>query len=107
MDANDTSEIPTPDTIDVRALDRKIWWRIIPFAIILYVISILDRVNIGYAALTMNADLGIDPYLFGIISGIFFVSYIIFQVPSSQLLTKTGARIWLFLIMVSWGLSRC
>jgi MFS transporter, ACS family, tartrate transporter len=104
MDANDTSEIPTPGTIDVRALDRKIWWRIIPFAIILYVISILDRVNIGYAALTMNADLGIDPYLFGIISGIFFVSYIIFQVPSSQLLTKTGARIWLFLIMVSWGI---
>ena len=103
MAANETSGIPTRGTIDVRALDRKIWWRIIPFAIILYVISILDRVNIGYAALTMNADLGIDPYLFGIISGIFFVSYIIFQVPSSQLLTKTGARIWLFLIMVSWG----
>jgi len=104
MDTDETSGILTSDTIDIRALDRKIWWRIIPFAIILYVISILDRVNIGYAALTMNADLGIDPYLFGIISGIFFVSYIIFQVPSSQLLTKTGARIWLFLIMVSWGI---
>jgi len=103
MKPGDTREILKPDTIDVRALDRKVWWRIIPFAVILYVISILDRVNIGYAALTMNADLGIEPYLFGIISGIFFVSYIIFQVPSSQLLTKTGARIWLFLIMVSWG----
>jgi MFS transporter, ACS family, tartrate transporter len=104
MDISDPNEIAVTDTIDVRALDRKIWWRIIPFAIILYMISILDRVNIGYAALTMNADLGIDPYLFGIISGIFFVSYIIFQVPSSQLLAKTGARSWLFLIMVSWGI---
>jgi ACS family tartrate transporter-like MFS transporter len=103
MDPDYTTEIQNPDTVDIGALDRKIWWRIIPFAIILYVISILDRVNIGYAALTMNADLGIDPYLFGIISGIFFVSYIVFQVPSSQLLTRTGARIWLFLIMVSWG----
>jgi ACS family tartrate transporter-like MFS transporter len=85
------------------ALDRKIWWRIIPFVLVLYVISILDRVNIGYAALTMNADLGIDPFLFGIVSGIFFVSYILFEVPSNQILAKTGARIWLFRIMVSWG----
>jgi len=94
---------PARDTIDVRALDRKIWWRIIPFAVVLYVISILDRANIGFAALTMNADLGIDPYVFGIISGIFFVSYILFQVPASQLLAKTGARTWLTLTIVSWG----
>ena len=84
MNPVDTREIQGPDTIDIGALDRKIWWRIIPFAIILYVISVLDRVNIGYAALTMNADLGIDPYLFGIISGIFFVSYIIFQYPAAS-----------------------
>ncbi|HET6581772.1 MAG TPA: MFS transporter [Methanoregula sp.] len=103
MDPDDTGRTLDALTVDVRALDRKIWWRIIPFAIILYVISILDRVNIGFAALTMNADLGIDPYLFGIISGVFFISYIIFQVPSSQLLAKTGARFWLFLIMASWG----
>jgi len=96
----------TPDPVtdmDVAALDRKIWWRIIPFALALYVVSILDRVNIGYAALTMNADLGIDPFLFGAVSGIFFVSYIIFEVPSNQYLARTGARVWLFRIMASWG----
>jgi len=97
---------PHPDTLamDTAALDRKVWWRIIPFIVVLYIISILDRVNVGYAALTMNADLGIDPAFFGFISGIFFVSYVIFEIPSNQILVRTGARIWLCRIMVSWGL---
>jgi ACS family tartrate transporter-like MFS transporter len=99
-----THEDTSPGTIDVRALDRKIWWRIIPFVVILYIISILDRVNIGYAALTMNADLGIDPFLYGVIAGIFFVSYVLFEVPGNQILARTGARIWLCRIMVSWGI---
>jgi ACS family tartrate transporter-like MFS transporter len=90
--------------VDEKALGRKIWWRIIPFVVILLIISILDRVNIGYAALTMNADLGIDPALFGFLSGIFFVSYVLFEIPSNQILIRTGARIWLCRIMVSWGL---
>ncbi|MDP3564345.1 MAG: hypothetical protein Q8R70_07615, partial [Methanoregula sp.] len=89
--------LSAPD-IDEDALDRKVWWRIIPFVVLLYVISIIDRVNIGYAALTMNADLGIDPALFGFLSGIFFVGYVIFEVPSNQFLMRTGARIWLFRI---------
>ncbi len=72
--------------------------------VILLVICIIDRVNIGYAALTMNADLGIDPAFFGFISGIFFISYVIFEVPSNQILVRTGARIWLCRIMVSWGI---
>jgi MFS transporter, ACS family, tartrate transporter len=100
-DVNDGSQ-PVSD-IDEEALDRKVWWRIIPFVVILLIISILDRVNIGYAALTMNADLGIDPALFGFLSGIFFIGYVIFEVPSNQFLIRTGARIWLFRIMVSWG----
>jgi ACS family tartrate transporter-like MFS transporter len=101
---NEVNNIPPlePD-IDEDALDRKVWWRILPFVVILLIISILDRVNIGYAALTMNADLGIDPALFGFLSGIFFVSYVIFEVPSNQFLIRTGARVWLFRIMVSWG----
>jgi MFS transporter, ACS family, tartrate transporter len=95
---------PPGGAVDKEALDRKVWWRIIPFVMILFVISILDRVNVGYAALTMNADLGIDPAFFGFISGIFFVSYVIFEVPSNQFLVRTGARIWLTRIMVSWGI---
>jgi ACS family tartrate transporter-like MFS transporter len=92
-----------PD-IDEAALDRKIWWRIIPFVVLMYFICILDRVNIGYAALTMNPDLGIDPAVFGFISGIFFVSYVLLEVPSNQLLVRAGPRKWLFRIMVSWGI---
>ena len=97
-------EIDPSPGIDIGKMDRKIWWRIIPFILVLYVISILDRINIGYAALTMNAELGIDPFLFGFISGIFFISYILFEVPGNQILARTGARIWLFRIMVSWGI---
>lgn len=97
-------EISPVGDIDEAALDRKVWWHIIPFVVVLLVICILDRVNIGYAALTMNADLGIDPAFFGFISGIFFISYVIFEVPSNQFLVRTGARIWLFRIMVSWGI---
>lgn len=102
-----TRENPVPlvfRDIDEDAIDRKVWWHIIPFVAILLVIAILDRVNIGYAALTMNADLGIDPALFGFISGIFFVSYVICEVPSNQFLVRTGARIWLTRIMISWGI---
>jgi MFS transporter, ACS family, tartrate transporter len=101
--ANCEGTLPVGD-IDETALDRKVWWHIIPFIVILLVICILDRVNIGYAALTMNADLGIDPAFFGFISGIFFISYVIFEVPSNQFLVRTGARIWLFRIMISWGI---
>ncbi|MDD1690640.1 MAG: MFS transporter [Methanoregula sp.] len=101
-----TSGPPSPQPsgdIDEDAVDRKVWWHIIPFVVILLVIAILDRVNIGYAALTMNADLGIDPAFFGFLSGIFFVSYVICEVPSNQLLVRTGARVWLTRIMISWG----
>ncbi|HEX3002005.1 MAG TPA: MFS transporter [Methanoregula sp.] len=99
-------EHPSPigGDIDEAAIDRKVWWHIVPFVALLLVIAILDRVNLGYAALTMNADLGIDPALFGFISGIFFISYIICEVPSNQILVRTGARVWLTRIMISWGI---
>jgi ACS family tartrate transporter-like MFS transporter len=104
MDITKNGGSPTAGDIDEAAIDRKVWWHIIPFVVILYVISILDRVNIGYAALTMNADLGIDPAFFGFLSGIFFISYVIFELPSNQFLVRTGARVWLTRIMVSWGI---
>lgn len=82
----------------------KAAWRLIPFMILLYVGNYLDRVNVGFAALTMNADLGIDEEAFGIVGGIFFLGYFLFEVPSNVVLEKVGARLWICRIMLSWGL---
>ncbi|RNC28782.1 MAG: putative tartrate transporter [Candidatus Dichloromethanomonas elyunquensis] len=83
---------------------RKLTTRIIPYIFILYIISFLDRVNIGYAALTMNKALSLSSSVFGLISGIFFIGYFIFEVPSNIILHKIGARIWIARIMVTWGI---
>jgi ACS family tartrate transporter-like MFS transporter len=83
---------------------RKVVRRLFPFMIILTMINFLDRVNIGYAALTMNHDLGIDPSVFGLAAGLFFLSYIAFEVPSNVMLHRVGAHIWLARIMFTWGL---
>ena len=84
---------------------RKVEGRLIPFLILCYFVSYLDRVNIGFAALTMNGDLGIGPEAFGFIAGIFFLGYCLFEVPSNVLLARFGARIWIARIMVTWGLA--
>lgn len=82
---------------------RKVAWRLIPFLGVLYFFAFLDRVNVGFAALTMNADLGISAAAFGIGSGIFFIGYVLFEVPSNVMLERFGARIWIARIMISWG----
>ncbi len=86
-----------------RAL-RKVAWRLIPFMTLLYFVAFLDRVNIGFAALTMNADLGLTPRMFGFASGIFFIGYVIFEVPSNIVMERVGARLWIARIMITWGL---
>ena len=83
---------------------RKAAWRILPFVMLLYVVSFLDRVNIGFAALTMNADLGLSAAAFGLGAGIFFVGYVLFEVPSNLILYRVGARLWIARVMVSWGI---
>lgn len=83
---------------------KRISCRIVPFIVLLYFVSFLDRVNIGFAAMSMNRDLGIGPYAFGIGAGIFFVGYFMFEVPSNLILHKIGARIWIARVMVTWGL---
>lgn len=90
--------------IEEKAVVRKITLRIIPFVFLLYIISYLDRANIGYAALQMNAELALSSEAFGFISGIFFVGYFLFEVPSNVMLSKYGARIWIARILISWGL---
>ena len=83
---------------------RKVTLRIVPFIMLLYFIAFLDRVNIGFAALTMNQDLGFSPTVFGFGAGIFFLGYFLFEVPSNLILHKVGARIWIARVMISWGL---
>ncbi|RXY98847.1 MFS transporter [Fictibacillus sp. S7] len=82
---------------------KKVFWRVIPFIFLLYIIAFLDRVNLGYAALDMNEDLALASSTFGLISGIFFLGYFLFEIPSNILLHKVGARKWIARIMLSWG----
>lgn len=82
----------------------KAAWRLIPFMVLLYLVSFLDRVNVGFASLTMNPDLGLSEKAYGAGAGIFFVGYFFFEVPSNVLLERVGARIWIFRIMFTWGL---
>jgi len=83
---------------------RKASRRLIPFLVLCYAVNFLDRVNVGFAALAMNEDLGFTPEIFGFGAGIFFVGYILFEIPSNLALHKFGARIWIARIMISWGL---
>src|SRR5581483_3004711 len=83
---------------------RKVTWRVIPFLFVLYVIAWLDRVNVSFAGLQMNADLGFSSTVFGLGSGIFFLGYCLFEIPSNIILERVGARLWISRIMVSWGL---
>jgi MFS transporter, ACS family, tartrate transporter len=83
---------------------RKVAWRLIPFMSLLYFVAFLDRVNIGFAALTMNADLGLTKAMFGFASGIFFIGYVLFEVPSNIIMERVGARLWIARIMITWGL---
>ena len=85
-------------------LVSKVTRRFVPFLILLYLIAYLDRVNVGFAALTMNKDLGISPYVFGLGAGFFFLGYFLFEVPSNLALEKFGARRWIARIMITWGL---
>jgi len=87
-----------------RATMRKIYWRMLPFAILTYFLCYLDRINVGFAALTMNKDLGLDAATYGMAAGAFFWGYFLFEVPSNIILEKLGARIWIARIMVTWGL---
>jgi ACS family tartrate transporter-like MFS transporter len=81
----------------------KAAWRLIPLMVLLYVVAYLDRVNVGFAAITMNKDLGFTPQIFGFGSGIFFFGYFLFEVPSNVILQKVGARVWICRIMLTWG----
>jgi ACS family tartrate transporter-like MFS transporter len=85
------------------AVFSKCAWRLIPFMGLLYVANFLDRVNVGFAALTMNADIGLNAEAYGVGAGMFFIGYFFFEVPSNVAMEKFGARLWIFRIMLTWG----
>lgn len=87
-----------------QTLYRRIAWRILPLVAVCYAIAIMDRVNVGYASLTMNADIGLSATAYGLGAGIFFLAYCLLEVPSNLLLERFGARIWISRIMLTWGI---
>ncbi len=93
----------TPD-IDGAATLRKVGYRLIPFLMICYLFSFIDRVNLGFAALQMNRDVHLGPAIIGFGGGLFFLGYFLFEVPSNLAMNRFGARRWLARIMISWGL---
>jgi MFS transporter, ACS family, tartrate transporter len=82
---------------------RKIAWRLVPFVSLAYLINVLDRFNISFAALTMNKALGLSATAYGLGAGAFFWSYVLFQVPANMVLQRLGARRWIMIIMLFWG----
>jgi ACS family tartrate transporter-like MFS transporter len=81
----------------------KCAWRLIPFMMLLYLVNYIDRVNVGFAALTMNRDLGFSPAVYGFGAGVFFFGYCIFHVPANVILHRVGARRTVFCILAAWG----
>ncbi|WP_342726308.1 MFS transporter [Bradyrhizobium sp. B097] len=84
---------------------RKVWRRLIPFLFVLYIINYLDRINIGFAALSMNKDLMLTATVFGLANSIFYVGYVACEIPSNLLMVRYGARVWIARILISWGLA--
>src|SRR5260370_28975372 len=101
---NGTSALPLPslpgNSAFEAAVRRKVTLRLIPFLFILYLLNILDRVNVGFASLTMLKDLKLDSRHYGFFAGLFYLSYILFEVPSNLILNRTGARVWIVRIII-------
>jgi D-galactonate transporter len=82
---------------------RRAMWRLLPFLGLCYLLNYVDRVNVGFASLTMNPDLGLSAAAYGLGAGLFFIGYFFFEVPSNVILHRVGARLWIARIMITWG----
>ena len=94
----------TVDAALQRSTMRKVYLRLLPFAVLSYVLAYIDRINVSFAGLTMRSDLGMSAATFGFAVGMFYWGYFIFEVPSNVILEKVGARIWIARIMITWGI---
>jgi MFS transporter, ACS family, tartrate transporter len=91
------------NTIEKAAM-RKVYWRLLPLTMLMYFLCYIDRINVSFAALTMNKDIGLTAAAYGFSSTAFYIGYVLFEVPSNLVMDKVGARLWLARIMVSWGI---
>lgn len=96
--------MPTVADSSDSAVYKKILWRLIPLLLACYIVAYLDRINVGFAKLQMLGDLHFSETVYGLGAGIFFVGYVIFEIPSNMLLMRVGTRLWISLIMVAWGI---
>ena len=87
-----------------RSTMRKVYLRLLPFAVLSYMLAYIDRINVSFAGLTMRDDLEMSAGTFGFAVGLFYWGYFIFEVPSNVILEKVGARIWIARIMITWGI---
>ncbi len=83
---------------------RKVYLRLLPLTMLMYFLAYIDRINVSFAALTMNKDIGLDAWTYGISSTAFYIGYVLFEIPSNLIMDKVGARLWLARIMVTWGI---
>ena len=95
---------PAREPVEGDAVFRKITLRLIPYMFLLYILAYLDRVNVGYAAVQMRADLHLSDTVYGIGAGVFFLGSALFDIPSNLILAKVGPRRWMARIMISWGI---
>jgi ACS family tartrate transporter-like MFS transporter len=99
---------PVAPARDLRAVVvSRLTWRLVPFLFLLYIVAYLDRINVGFAALQMQAQLGFSDAVYGLGAGIFFAGYFLFQVPSNLVLDRLGARRWIAALMTAWGVVSC
>jgi MFS transporter, ACS family, tartrate transporter len=98
-----TIRMPDAQALEQTTL-RKVYWRLVPFCFLLYILCYIDRINVSFAALTMNRDIGLSPYVYGLAAGAFFWGYCLLEVPSNVILQRVGARRWIARIMITWGL---
>jgi MFS transporter, ACS family, tartrate transporter len=88
-----------------RSTMRKAYFRLLPYCFLLYILCYIDRINVSFASLTMNKDLGLTAYIYGLAAGAFFWGYCLLEVPSNIILEKVGARPWIARIMITWGMA--
>src|SRR6516225_9812407 len=99
-----TKEIEGMDDAVEKSAMRKIYWRLLPFAVLSYFLAYIDRINVSFAGLTMRDDLAMSAAAFGFALGTFYWGYSVFELPSNLIMEKVGARLWIARIMITWGI---